>query len=134
VDERGDANLLEHCRILRRRERGGMERIEPLLLPDELQQQCVIAALQYRLETGEVSVAAERQYFSFEEATAKAGKRIETLIDFSGVPKGSTGVVVRYDEAGSGFDVGIQWDLTDRSKPLVDWFSKDEYEEFLIEM
>jgi hypothetical protein len=59
---------------------------------------------------------------------------VETLVPFSGAPQGTAGVVVRYDEADSGFDVGIQWELPRRrTRPLVDWFSKDEYEEFLRE-
>lgn len=125
-----------------------MERVEVSLLTEEMRQSCIMAAVHYRLDTGhdpfrlvieesgEVSVAAQREYFGPEEAAGKIGKRIETLVDFSGVAKGTIGVVVRYDEAGSGFDVGIQWDLPERQgrKPLVDWFSKDEYEEFLIEM
>jgi hypothetical protein len=47
-------------------------------------------------------------------------------------PKGTTGVVARFDEAASWFDVGTQWELPERrTKLLVDWFSKDAYEGFL---
>jgi hypothetical protein len=125
-----------------------MERIEVGLRDDEIRQRCITAAARYRLQTGrepfrlviekigEVSVAAERESCGPEEAAAKMGKRVETLVDFSGVPQGITGVVVRDDEAGWGFDVGIQWEREERQgrKPLVDWFSTDEYEEFLIEV
>jgi hypothetical protein len=139
-------NPVEHYRILRRRQGGGMQKLEAALLSDDLRQRCLAAAVGYRLETGqepyrlvieasgEVTVAAEREYFRPEDAAAKVGRRVETLVPFSGVPQGTAGVVVRYDEAGSGFDVGIQWELPEhRTKPLVDWFSKDEYEEFLRE-
>jgi hypothetical protein len=57
---------------------------------------------------------------------------VEILVAFSGVPKETTGVVARFDEAASGFDVGIQWQLPERrTKLLVDWFPKDAYAGFL---
>jgi hypothetical protein len=89
---------------------------------------------------------AERTYFTRAEAEAKVGKRVKTLVDFSGVPKGTTGQVIRADPAGKEkppfgearevFDVAIQWDVPREypsAKPLVDWFSRDEYEQFLVE-
>ena len=76
-------------------------------------------------------MVAARQYFSLEEAAAKVGTSVETLVAFSAVPKGITGVVVRFDEAASGFDVGIQWELLERrTKLLVDWFSKERMRSF----
>lgn len=90
----------------------------------------------------------ERKYFTKAEAAAKVGKRIRTLVEFSGVSKWTTGRVVRVDEAGNGYDLVIQWDLpteppaiitgesitvVQTGKPLVDWFSKEEYEKFLTE-
>jgi len=126
-----------------------------------------------------------RRYFSQAEAEAKVGKRIQTRVEFSGVPKGSTGTVINADPAGTArvghipqniYDVAIQWDgkmiqkalaeLTNRleqvdenenpieryaqceqlldeadwllfidaDKPLVDWFTKDEYERYLDEL
>jgi hypothetical protein len=146
VDEGASVNLVEHCRILRRHQGSRMERLEAALLSDALRQRCVMAAVAYRLDTGrepyrlvveesgEVRVTAAQEYFSMEEAAAKVGRRVETLVAFSGVPRGTAGAVVRYDEAGSGFDVGIAWELPERrDKPLVDWFSKDAYEECLME-
>ena len=89
----------------------------------------------YRLvieERGEVTVVAARKYFSLAEAAAKIGTWAETLVAFSGVPKGTTGVVVHSDEAASGFAVGMQGELPERrTKLMVDWFSKDAYEECL---
>jgi len=108
----------------------------------------------------------EREYFSFEEAQAKVGRKVKTLVEFSGAPKDTTGQVIRADPAGQikppfgeardVFDVAIQWDLpgaqplaelvipgdmpTDpyifirTGKPLVDWFTKSEYEQYLEEL
>lgn len=94
----------------------------------------------------------DREYFTKEEADAKVCRRVRTRVEFSGVPEGTTGRVIRADEAGAGYDLGIQWDLpteppaittekiggepvtiVQTGKPLVDWFSKDEYEKFLVE-
>ena len=45
----------------------------------------------------------EREYFSFDEAQAKVGHRIKTLVEFSGVPKDTTGRVIRFDRVGPAF-------------------------------
>jgi hypothetical protein len=105
----------------------------------------------------------EREYFSREEAEAKVGRRIRTRVAWSGVPEGTTGAVVKADPAGTSkplfeaavetFDVAIQWDLPREplqirqgliegegvlmitgGKPLVDWFTKSEYECYLEEL
>jgi hypothetical protein len=93
------------------------------------------------------------EYFTLEEARAKAGKRIQTLRAFSGVPEGTTGNVIESDRSGDGYSLAIQWDLP-TEKPevqqgtlggkevtyvrtgrrLVDWFSRDEYERYLREI
>jgi hypothetical protein len=104
---------------------------------------------------------AER-FFTRAEAEAKVGKKIRTLVEFSGVPKGTTGQVVRVDLMGKTksafgvasevYDVVIQWELTieptevtrgetdgepfifiRRSGPREDWFTREEYERFLVE-
>lgn len=102
-----------------------------------------------------------RERFTEEEAEAKIGRRIITLVDFSGVPKETTGQVTQADslgieEGGSDrtFTVAIQWNLprskpqaelvipdkdepyafVQTGKPLVDWFTKDEYEQYLEEL
>lgn len=60
---------------------------------------------------------------------------IKTLIEFSGVPRGTLGEVTRADKSGEGYTLAIQWELPERhGKPLVDWFTKGEYERFLVEI
>ncbi len=106
----------------------------------------------------------KRAYFSQAEAEAKVGQRIRSLVEFAGVPQATAGLVVSADPAGwvkpttgdraEVYDVAIQWNLSrpaafaDRvitgegeeyihiqtGKPLVDWFTKDEYEQFLEEV
>ncbi len=106
----------------------------------------------------------EREYFTKSEADSLVGRRIQTLVEFSGVPKGVAGVVLRADSAGRTKGVGakapdevynlaIQWELPAekaavatgeaagepflvirRGGPLVDWFSKDEYQKYLREL
>ena len=100
----------------------------------------------------------EREYFSKQEALEKVGKLIETLVAFSGVPKGTSGTVIGIYEAGwsenkESYGLDIQWHL-DPPKPLVaegkaagepflfiqsgkartDGFSKNEYEKYLKEL
>lgn len=63
----------------------------------------------------------ERILFDEGAALAKVGRRIKTLIEFSGVPRATLGEVTRADESGEGYTLTIQWDLPkDRAKPLVD--------------
>ena len=106
----------------------------------------------------------EREYFTRVEAESKVGRRIRTLAAWSGVPVNTTGRVIRADPAGQAklpfeeakevFDVAIQWDLPQEKpvaelvipagadpyifistgKPIIDWFSKDEYERYLEEL
>ncbi|SRR5712692_196091 len=100
--------------------------------------------------------------FTKTEAEAKVGKKIRTLVEFSGVPKGTTGRVLQADPAGrvkpafgdavEVYDLAIQWDLPTEpptitsgelagelvtvirsGKPLVDWFTRSEYERYLVE-
>lgn len=94
-----------------------------------------------------------REYFTKPEAETLVGTRIRTLVAWSGVPRDTTGEVVSADDGAHGWTVAIQWDLaTDPlrieagqvkgaafvmvsgGKPLVDWFTKDEYERYLEEL
>ena len=58
--------------------------------------------------------------------------KIRTDYEFSGVPKGTTGTVidVARDYRGNITEYAIQWDLP-RLKPLVDWFTPDEFIDYL---
>jgi hypothetical protein len=42
--------------------------------------------------------------------------------------------VIQADPGEGGYTLAIQWDLPGRAKPLVDWFTKSEYEQFLVEI
>jgi hypothetical protein len=60
--------------------------------------------------------------------------KVVSLVDFSGVPKGTIGTA---EVDGKRFK--ITWDLPNRAvpvvvKPLVDWFSKEDYDRFLKEI
>ena len=86
--------------------------------------------------------------FTQEEAAAKVGKKIRTLAAWAGVPRGTTGTVVKADQMGRVkpldkdpqkiWDVVIEWDLPVPPlrvhKPLQDWFTKDEYETYIEEV
>lgn len=106
----------------------------------------------------------QRDDFSQAEAEAKVGQHVRSLVAFAGVAQGTTGLVVSADPAGwtkpitgektEVYDVAIQWDLSrpaafadqiitgegetyihiQTDQPLVDWFTKDEYERFLEEI
>ena len=58
--------------------------------------------------------------------------KIMTKYEFSGVPIGTTGVVIdeERDKNGKIKDYVIQWDLV-RLKPLVDWFTVSEFRDYL---
>jgi hypothetical protein len=70
-----------------------------------------------------------RYYFGKEAALALIGQRVRNLVEFRGVPRGTTGRVVRADPAGDGdsYTVGVEWDLPYSGKPPIDTFSRDEY-------
>jgi hypothetical protein len=95
----------------------------------------------------------KRLRFTESEAEAKIGKTVRSLVNFSGVPKGTTGRVVAKDDMGDGWDAVIEWDLPQpkasrresevagepvtivtKGDPLRDWFPRDEYEQYLVEL
>jgi len=75
-----------------------------------------------------------RVYFSQEEAEILVGRHIENLRAFSGVPAGTEGIVRRASSTSQGFTVAIEWQLARQGKPLLDWFSRDEYRRYLKEI
>jgi hypothetical protein len=87
--------------------------------------------------------------FTKQEAENLVGKHIRTRVQFSGVPEGAKGRVVKSDYIGLGrddneniegmYDVVIEWNLPNRQfrtqqRPLQDWFNKDEFERYLEEL
>lgn len=74
-----------------------------------------------------------RSYFTEEEARRLLHRRVRSLLKLAGIPKGTAGIVSLVDVDGDGYSLGIEWDLSGQSRALVDWFSKDEFEEFLTE-
>ena len=81
----------------------------------------------------------DQKHFTYTEAYARVDKRVRTLVPFSGVPQGTTGTVIGADPAGDdGWSLAIRWDIPGRSpgrtRMLVDWFSRDEYERYLEEI
>lgn len=50
---------------------------------------------------------SERILFDENTALAKAGQKIKTLVQFSGVPKGTLGEVTRADKSGEGYTLAI---------------------------
>src|SRR5574341_38106 len=99
-----------------------------------------------------------KSYFTQDEAESKVGKRVRSLAGYSGVPRGTGGTVVASTSRkgrSADFQVAIQWDAVRRpmpfedmvlgaiaggypaerpATPLVDWFSRDEYERFVEEI
>lgn len=91
------------------------------------------------------------EHFTQAEASALIGKTFESVVEFSGVPKGTRGQVIAADAGGLGhWDVVIEWDLPKRpsnhyevlhegervlviqtGKPLRDWFDKMELAQFM---
>ena len=61
--------------------------------------------------------------------------RIKTLVEFSGVPKDTTGLCEEeHEEWHKGKKMWkVTWDLV-RSKPLIDWFDQREFDKFLVEI
>ncbi len=76
-----------------------------------------------------------RKLFDQASALRKVGQRVRTVMEFSGVPQGTTGEVMQADPSGEGYTLAIQWELPEhRARPLRDSFSKSEYERFLVEI
>lgn len=76
----------------------------------------------------------EDRLFDYATALSRVGRRIQTLVAFSGVPQGTVGQVLQADPGEGGYTLAIQWELPGRAKPLVDWFRQGEYERFLREI
>ena len=72
--------------------------------------------------------------FSRAQAQAKLGGRVRSITDLSDVPKGATGRVMEMDEIDRDeYELIIEWDTLFDGKYQHDWFSKDQYDAYLIE-
>ena len=72
------------------------------------------------------------KYFNRIEAEELVGNQLRTLVLYSGVPRETECTVVGADDSNpEQFLIAVEWHLTDRIKPLVDWFTKDEHDKYL---
>lgn len=78
-------------------------------------------------------MSVNSKYFTLQEAKQKVGKRIVTKVAFSGVSKGTEGIVSQADGTEDRATVAVVWDIS-RNQPLMDWFSKEEYVNYLQEV
>jgi hypothetical protein len=72
--------------------------------------------------------------FHLIEARAKMGKRVRLRMSFFGVAEGTEGTVIRAEPTNVEYGVVVEWSLPGDMQPLVDRFSKEEYERFLVEI
>jgi hypothetical protein len=93
-------------------------------------------------------------HFTCEEAAEKLGMIVQTTVPIFEVPTGTRGMVIhaaKSDDGGyDGYSVAIAWQLaparpqvhdptldaglTPLPEPLIDWFTRSEYERYLIEI
>ena len=79
----------------------------------------------------------KNEYFTHAEADLLARKqvRVRSLVNFSGVDAGTMGRVTGwYEHPRRKFGVNVRWDCKEGQYPLVDGFSKSEYQLFLAEV
>jgi hypothetical protein len=90
-------------------------------------------------------------HFTREEAAEKHGIIVQTTVPIFDVPPGTRGTAVQAAQThDDGYSVAIAWPLvpdqspehghapdadpTPPSDPIIDWFTKSEYERYVIEM
>ena len=72
--------------------------------------------------------------FSREEAQTKLGRRVRSVVGFDGVPPGTFGCVMQLDEIEkNNFEVIIEWYVLIDGKRQHDWFSKEQFEQCLVD-
>jgi len=76
-----------------------------------------------------------RTRFTKPEAESKLGLRVRTLSEITGVPAGTLGRVVALSEEiePDGYELIVEWELAGRGWPVSDYFTRDEFERWLIE-
>lgn len=72
--------------------------------------------------------------FTKAEAQAKVGLRVRTRVAFAEVPAGTLGTIISADRVIDGYDVEVEWGQVGHRTPWVDWLTKVEYEDRLIEL
>ena len=78
--------------------------------------------------------AIKRTRFNQQEAQALLSRSVRLLDSFSVVPKGTTGRVVELQEIlPDQFDLVVEWNRPSGAGSQRDWFSKDQFEHFLVE-
>jgi len=68
--------------------------------------------------------------FSQEEAEAKIGRSVKTLIPLAGMPRGTRGTVTRALCMPEGYAVIVRWQWP---RPRAMWFDKEVYQYALVE-
>jgi hypothetical protein len=68
--------------------------------------------------------------FTQEEAEAKVGTFVKTLIPFGGLPRGTRGTVTRALCMPDGHAVIVRWQVP---RPRAMWFDKEVYQYALVE-
>jgi hypothetical protein len=72
--------------------------------------------------------------FSRDEAQAKLGRRVRSVVWLDDVASGTRGRVMEIDEIDKdGFELIVEWDLRIGGKSQHDWFTKDRYDHCLVE-
>ena len=72
--------------------------------------------------------------FSREEALSRVGRRVRSIVGFDGLEVGTLGRVMEIDEIEpDGFELIIEWDSRIEGKFQHDWFTKEQYENSLVE-
>ncbi|MBM3789953.1 MAG: hypothetical protein FJW35_06325 [Acidobacteria bacterium] len=74
------------------------------------------------------------EYYTYQGAQDKVGRRVRVIIEFGGVQKGATGRVLRASLSPNGHCVEIEWDWPPGPERLVTLVSKTEYEKCLMEV
>ena len=71
-----------------------------------------------------------KRRFTKHDADAMIGRGVRSLANISCVPAGTRGRVVAAEEAGDGYDVSVEWESGHLPR---DWFSQDQFEQYLVE-
>ena len=72
--------------------------------------------------------------FTGDEARAKLGRRVRSVVALDGIAAGTSGSVMQVDEIESGgFELIVEWDTRIDGKRQHDWFSKEQFNQYLID-